>query len=102
VYGDDTAEAAMTQALLPWACLVPAAVLRRLFADAALHRSQVHTKSTSCRSWPSSLRLVGLRCVTRSVVRLLCFAHTQMSSLAGAACHGSVAPAAARRCSPTA
>lgn len=42
MYGDDAAEAAMTQAVLPWACLAPAAVLRRLFADAALHRSQVH------------------------------------------------------------
>ena len=42
MFGDDAAEAAMTQAVLPWACLAPAAMLRRLFADAALHRSQVH------------------------------------------------------------
>jgi hypothetical protein len=47
VFGDDAAEAAMTQAVLPWACLAPAAVLRRLFADAALHRSQVQTKGSA-------------------------------------------------------
>jgi hypothetical protein len=41
VFGDDAAEAAMVQAVLPWACLAPPAMLRRLFADAALHRSQV-------------------------------------------------------------
>lgn len=46
MFGDEAGRSAeLARALLPWACLAPAAVLRRLMLDAALHRRQVSVAS---------------------------------------------------------